>query len=79
MKARKIAKDIIIYKKRLNNKKITIISLNSKKLELIKKYKIKIEYFELRDDSNLKLSNKIKNSKIFIAYYINKVRLIDNF
>ena len=79
LKARKIAKDIIIYKKRLNNKKITIISLNSKKFELIKKYKIKIEYFELRDDTNLKLSNKIKNSKIFIAYYINKVRLIDNF
>ena len=79
LKARKIAKDLIIYKKKLNNKKITITNLNTKKLELIKKYKIKIEYFELRDNTNLKLSNKIKNSKIFIAYYINKVRLIDNF
>ena len=44
-----------------------------------KKYKIKIEYFELRNKKNLKLSKKIINSKIFIAYYINKVRLIDNF
>ena len=79
LKAREITNDIIIYKKKLNNKKISLISLNSKKLELVKKYKIKIEYFELRDDSSLKLSNRIKNSKIFIAYYINKIRLIDNF
>ena len=34
---------------------------------------------ELRNIKNLKLTNKIKNAKIFIAYYINKVRLIDNF
>ena len=49
-----------------------------KKNELKKKYDIKIDYLELRDTKNLKLTNKIKNAKIFIAYYINKVRLIDN-
>ena len=49
-----------------------------KKNELKKKYNIKIDYLELRDTKNLKLTNKIKNAKIFIAYYINKVRLIDN-
>ena len=48
--------------------------MNSKK-----KYNIKIDYLELRNTNNLRLTNKIKNAKIFLAYYINKVRLIDNF
>ena len=30
-------------------------------------------------NNNFKISNKVRNSKLFIAYYINKVRLIDNF
>ncbi len=73
-----------IYKK-LNNikkniKKNKYISnfLNLQKKELIKKYKIKIDYLELRNKKNLKLSNTINNSKLFIAYYLNNVRLIDN-
>ena len=45
----------------------------------LKKYDIKIDYLELRNTKNLRSTNKIKNAKIFIAYYINKVRLIDNF
>ena len=52
--------------------------ISKKKNELEKKYNIKIDYLELGDSKNLKLTNKIKNAKIFIAYYINKVRLIDN-
>ena len=50
-----------------------------KKNKLQKKYDIKIDYLELRNTKNLRLSNKIKNGKIFVGYYINKVRLIDNF
>ena len=50
-----------------------------KKNELKKKYGIKIDYLELRNIKNLKLTNTIKNAKIFVAYFINKVRLIDNF
>ena len=53
--------------------------LNEKKKELSKLYNLKIEYLEFRNINNLKLSNKLKNSKIFIAYYLNKIRLIDNF
>ena len=49
-----------------------------KKKELIKLYNVKVEYLELRNINNFKLSNKFKNSKIFIAFYLNKVRLIDN-
>ena len=53
--------------------------LDFKKKEFSKLYKIKIEYLELRNLNNLKLSKKIKNSKIFVAFYLNKIRLIDNF
>ena len=77
-KAGKIAKNLIIFKKKLLKKKILKDLIFKKKNELEKKYDIKIEYLELRDTKNLKLTNKIKNAKIFIAYYIKKVRLIDN-
>ena len=53
-------------------------SQNLKKKDLDKRYKIKIEYLELRNIKNLKKSNSFINSKIFIAYYLNNVRLIDN-
>jgi Panthothenate synthetase len=53
--------------------------LNKKKDKLANIYNIDIEYLELRNITNLKKTNNIKNSKIFIAYYLNNVRLIDNF
>ena len=77
-KAGKIAKNLIIFKKKLFKKKNLKDLIFKKKNELKKKYDIKIDYLELRDTKNLRLTNKIKNAKIFIAYYINKVRLIDN-
>tara|TARA_B100000787_G_scaffold163281_1_gene144787 strand:- start:22 stop:834 length:813 start_codon:yes stop_codon:yes gene_type:complete len=66
-------------------KKISIDRRNSKNLihtlkeNLIKKYKIKIEYFECRNIVNLNTNIKTKSFKLFIAYYLNNVRLIDNF
>ena len=78
IKAGAIARNLIIFKKRLlknmNSKNLFLM----KKNELKKKYDIKIDYLELRNTKNLKLTNEIKNAKIFIAYHINKVRLIDN-
>ena len=41
--------------------------------------KINIEYLELRSIKNLKISNTVKGSRLFDAYYIDNVRLIDNF
>ena len=79
IKAGKIAKDLFHFKIFLKNKKKTK-NLLQKKIELLKKnFDIKIDYLEIRKKNNLKSSSIIKNSKIFIAYYINKVRLIDNF
>ena len=79
LKARNIAQNLLSFKKRLNNKKNLKKFLINKKKELIKLYKIKIDYLELRKISNLKSSGKIKNSKLFFAYHINNIRLIDNY
>jgi len=79
VKAGKLATNIINFKKNIKNKKNLKRILVEKKKELKKKFNVSIEYFELRNKFNFNKSNEIKNSKIFIAYYLNKIRLIDNF
>jgi len=64
-----------IGKNRKNHKKL-IFSL---KKELSKNFDIKIEYLECRNTQNLSTSILKKSFKLFVAYYINNVRLIDNF
>ena len=39
----------------------------------------KLEYFEIRNKNNLRKKINRNNFKIFIAYYLDDVRLIDNF
>ncbi len=79
IKAGKIAKELFQFKIFLKNSKKTK-KLLQKKIELLKeKFDIKIDYLEIRKKNSLKPSLNIKNSKIFIAYFINSVRLIDNF
>ena len=78
-KAGKIASDLISFKKKFLKKKITKKMILIKRDELEKLYNIKIEYLEVRNKKNLKLSTNINNSKIFFGYYLNDVRLIDNF
>ena len=77
----------------LNGQKVSLIlnkfyleiKKNKKKsynLNLIKKsilkYVDKIDYFEIRNKFNLNRKFNNKNFKIFISYYLNKVRIIDN-
>ena len=78
-KAGKIAQDLILFKKKLVQKNNFKTFLFNKKKELINLYNIKIDYLELRNISNLKNSVKLRNSKLFFAYYMNGVRLIDNY
>ena len=47
--------------------------------DLTKKFKIKIEYLECRNLINLNTNLNNKPFKLFIAYYMKGVRLIDNF
>tara|TARA_E500000178_G_scaffold336718_1_gene375081 strand:- start:59 stop:871 length:813 start_codon:yes stop_codon:yes gene_type:complete len=77
--AGKLAQNLISYKKKFNKKQILKSNLNLKRKQLSDLYKVDIEYLELRDLFGLNISKTTKNSKIFIAYYINKIRLIDNF
>ena len=79
LKAGQISKNLISFKKRLSKKTISKKLILIKKEKLEKKYNINIEYLEIRKKNNLQLSNKLEKSKIFIAYYLNGIRLIDNF
>ena len=78
-KAGKISTTLFSIKKNLKNKKDIKNILKEKKYQMQKMFNIRIEYLELRNVKTLLKSNKIDNSKIFIAYYLNDVRLIDNF
>ena len=72
----KVYKIIKNYKKNNYLKKFS----NSKIKNLLKKVGIiKIDYINLINLSNLKISKRIsKKTNIFIAYYLDSVRLIDN-
>ncbi len=78
IKASKLTRDLINFKKNLKFAKNIKKIINLKKNELNKFYNIKIEYLELRKKSNLSNSINIKNSNLFFAYYIKNTRLIDN-
>ena len=77
--ARSISKDISNFKKILKKEKNIqkILSVKRKELSIFKN--VEIEYLELRNKFTLKKTKKFKDSKIFIAYHINDIRLIDNF
>ena len=79
-KASQITKLLIKLKKRskLYSSKFKF-DLSDYKLELEKKFNITIDYLEFRDEKNLKLNNLKNKFRLFVAYRINKIRLIDNF
>ncbi len=76
--AENIFKNMSKIKKDIKNQKNILYFLKFKKIELKNNYKIKIDYLELRNKKNLKLSKTINDSRLFIAYHLNNVRLIDN-
>ena len=77
--AGRIAQNLIFFKKKLTKQKNINIFIDNKKKELEELFDISIEYLELRNSLNFKNTKKIKNSRLFISYYLNKIRLIDNF
>ena len=80
IKASLIAKYLIKLKKKtnLNNKnQYFLMKKNIKNLE--NNYQIKIDYLEFRNEKDLKISNSKKKSRLFVAYNIGYLRLIDNF
>ena len=74
-----IARNLFKFKQKLKKfKEINKYILN-KKRELINKFAIKIEYLEVLNEADLKVYRYKSKFKLFIAYHIGKVRLIDNF
>jgi len=75
-----IANELIKLKTIINNdlKNSNYIIKNFKRY-LIKKFNIKIEYLEARNLINLKINNIDLKYKLFFSYYLNNIRLIDNF
>ena len=78
-KAERLSIDLFRLKKKLAKFIDIKKSLRNTKITLSKKYNVNIEYLELRNKKNLKESNNIRFSNLFIAYYLKKIRLIDNF
>ena len=39
----------------------------------------KIDYCEVREENNLEISNTNEDSRLFVAFYVNEIRIIDNF
>ena len=75
-----------IYISRILRKFYNHINNDFSKVNQIRDIKFKIlklcsriEYLEIRNKNNLSKNINKKNFKIFIAYYLNNVRLIDNF
>jgi pantoate--beta-alanine ligase len=79
--AAKIYETLVDIKKNTKNKKNIPSFLNLKKRELkklISELSSNIEGLKSINIKNLKLSNTKNNSRLFIAYYLKNVRLIDN-
>ena len=76
--AEKLIQNLINFKKNLSKVKDLKKDIYNQKIKLSQLYNINIEYLELRNKKNLKATNKTKNSKLFIAFYLDKIRLIDN-
>ena len=78
-KANYIAKELFKIKKRYRLKRFrSSNNISFLKYSLSKKYQIKIDYLEFRNPKNLKKTNYRNKFRLFIAYHINGVRLIDN-
>ena len=75
-----IAKKLLSLKNEIKkNKKNYKKKIFNLKKELSKNFDIKIEYLECRNIQNLSTNILNKPFKLFVAYYINNIRLIDNF
>ena len=77
-KAEKLIQNLINFKKNLSKVKDLKKVIYDQKIKLSQLFNVNIEYLELIDEKNFKVANKTKNSKLFIAFYLGKIRLIDN-
>jgi len=75
----KITNKLILLRKNIKKNINLFKKIKNIKKELINNFNIKLEYLEILNKKNFSKNIRKNNFKIFIAYYIGKVRLIDNF
>ena len=73
-----LAKKINVLVKSLKQKDLKI-NFDEFKNELSKININKIDYIEIRDEINLEITNDYNFARLFIAVYIDDIRIIDNF
>ena len=66
--------NLVNLKKNFNQKILNNLQDELKKIGISK-----IDYCEVRGEDNLNLSKIKERSRLFLAFYINKIRVIDNF
>ena len=75
----KIAKSLKLFKKKVIKNYEFKKKINNFKNYLAKKYDVNIDYLEIRKEKDLSTFKNKGKFRLFLAYYIDKVRLIDNF
>ncbi len=73
-----LAKKIYLFLETLKKKNFKT-DLQEFKNELSKININKIDYLEIRDESNLEITNDYTSARLFVAVYIDDIRIIDNF
>ena len=74
----KLGKKILLLVESLKQKNLKV-NLNEFKKELSKININKIDYLEIRDENSLEITNNSNNARLFIAIFIDNIRIIDNF
>ena len=69
-----IKSNLIKLKKNFNHKNVDNLQDELKNFGISK-----IDYCEVRNENDLRLSKTKKRSRLFLAFYINAIRVIDNF
>ena len=72
--AKKISKLIVIIKQRKKK-----IKLENFKKDLSKININKIDYIDIRNENNLEITDNFTSARLFIALFIDNIRIIDNF
>ena len=77
--AGKIARKLNLFKNKIKKDYRKKKNINYIKKYFTKKCLIKIDYLELRNEKDLSIIKKNNRFRLFVAYHINNVRLIDNY
>ena len=74
----KFAKKINQFVKNLKQKNLKV-NFEEFKKDLLKININKIDYLEIRNEKNLEITNNYNNARLFVAVFIENIRIIDNF